>query len=45
MSAAGSNVAFKIETADTDMVTFNSLYKVAIALSNNTVADPLQGTV
>jgi len=31
--------------ADRNVVTFDSLYKVAIALSNDTIADPLQRTV
>jgi len=31
--------------ADKNMVTYDSLYKVAVALSNDTIADPLRRTV
>jgi len=43
VTAAGSNVAFKI--ADRNMVTFDSLCKVAVALSNSTIANTLRRTV
>ena len=46
--AAGSNVAIRIAAQPLQIETwllFDSLRKVAVALSNNTTADPLRRTV